>query len=253
MRQKITSHKIRQIFVIIATLAVIFVNYLAGPAKINNIDQKEISDKYINLLTPEGYAFAIWGIIYLGLIGFSIYQVFPSQTTNSRFQKIRPLYIASCAANIAWIYAWHYDQILISLGLMLTILLTILLINRVLYLEPSKGTTFEIMLTRIPFGIYFGWITAATILNVTIALVFVGFALPANISVIAACVVIGVATILAIAVRRGFENIMYPLTIAWALIAIAIKQQSETAIFVTGIIGAIISVISIFFKKKFYY
>ena len=63
MRQKITSHKIRQIFVIIATLAVIFVNYLAGTAKINNVDQKEISDKYINLLTPEGYAFAIWGLI----------------------------------------------------------------------------------------------------------------------------------------------------------------------------------------------
>ena len=253
MRQKIMSHKIRQIFVIIATLAVIFVNYLAGTGQVNNIDPKEISDKYLNLLTPEGYAFAIWGIIYLGLIGFSIYQALPAQALNSRFVKIRPIYIASCAANIAWIYAWHYDQILVSLGLMLTILLTMLLINRVLYLEPSKGTTFEIVLTRIPFGIYFGWITAATILNVTIALIYVGVKFPNNISVIAACAVIAIATILAIAVRRGFNNILYPLTIAWALIAIAIKQQSETAIIATGIIGAIISVTSIFFKKKFYY
>jgi translocator protein len=253
MRQKITSHKIRQILVIIATLAVIFVNYLAGTGKINNLDPKEISDKYINFLTPAGYAFAIWGLIYLGLICFSFYQALPAQTLNARFQKIRPLYIASCAANIAWIYAWHYDQILISLGLMIAIFLTILLINRVLYIEPSKGTTAEIIFTRIPFGIYFGWITAATILNVTIALIYMGVTLPANISVMAACAVIGVATMLAIAVRRGFDNILYPLTVAWALIAIAIKQQSETAIFATGIIGAIISVISIFFKKKFYY
>ena len=253
MRQKIANHKISQILVVIATFSVIYINYLAGTGQINNTSPAEVSNKYLNILTPAGYAFSIWGLIYLGLLGFSIYQALPAQTLNARFKKIRPLYIASCAANIAWIFSWHYDQILISIVLMVIILLTMLLINRVIYVEKSKGSTAEIILTQIPFGIYFGWITAATILNATIATIYIGIKFPDSISVITACVLIAVATFLALAVRRGFDNILYPLTIAWALVAIAIKQHSETAIFVTGIIGAIISVISIFFKKKFYY
>lgn len=250
MSRSIVIQRIEQFFIIIATLAVIYVNYLAGTGQINDTTPGAISDQYLNALTPAGYAFSIWSVIYCGLICFSIYQALPSQIKNLRFQKIRTLYLANCAANIAWLYSWHYGQILISVVLMLIILLTLLGINRILYLGRETETTAAFWLARIPFGIYFGWITAAAILNATIALIFVGVQASPLVTMGLAGGLIAVATALAVLVRRGLNNIAYALTIAWALVAIAVKQQSATAIFATALIGAIISVISVFFAKK---
>lgn len=237
----------RQILVIIATAGVIFVNYLAGTGKLNNTTPAEISDKYPTMLTPAGYAFSIWSIIYLGLIAFSIYQALPSQSENERFTRIRTFHIANCAANCVWLYLWHYDYIGLSVLAMLFILLTLVLIN--LNLRGINSGA-ELWTTKLPFNIYFGWITAATILNASIALVYFGVQTSAAVTAILACLLIATATFLGIIIRRSFDFPAYALTIMWALIAIGVNQSANTIIFAATIIGAVISFLTAFFGRK---
>ena len=227
---------LKQILVIVATIGVIAVNYFAAQGYINNVMPKEISDKYPTFITPAGYAFAIWSLIYLGLIVFSIYQALPSNTENPRFKNIRTLYILNCAANCLWIYLWHYDQILASLGVMFVILGTLALINANLRNAESFAETW---LARIPFSLYFGWVTVATILNFTIALVFLGVNASEANSILLSSALIVVAVILGILVRFKLNIFAYPLAIAWALTAIAVKQSGKTSIVVCAAFGVI--------------
>lgn len=227
---------LKQILVIVATIGVIAVNYFAAQGYINNVTPKEISDKYPTFITPSGYAFVIWSLIYLGLIAFSIYQAMPSQTENPRFKNIRTIYIANCAANCLWIYFWHYDQILAALGVMFIILGTLVLIN----VNLRNSETFaETWLARIPFSLYFGWITVATILNFTIALVFLGVNTSEAHSILLSSILIVVAVVLGILIRFKLGIFAYPLAIAWALTAIAVKQSGKTSIVVCAAFGVI--------------
>lgn len=235
------NEKIRQILVIIATAGVIFVNYLAATGVVNNKTTGELSDTYTTDITPAGYAFAIWSLIYLGLIAFSIYQALPSQTENSLFKKIRTLYIVNCVANCAWIYAWHYELIPLSIIIMLVILGTLIAINRVLIDAKSNE---EIIVAKVPFNIYFGWITVATILNASITLVYFGVKFPDMMTSIIGAILIAIATILGVLIRFKFSTFFYPIAIAWGLTAIAVKQSGDTIVVVATAIGVILLLIS---------
>lgn len=219
------NEKIRQILVIISTIGVIVVNYLATTSQIGGVTPSYISEKYQTVVTPAGYAFSIWGLIYLGMIAFSIYQAFPSNA--ERFSKIRTFYIISCVANITWIYVWHYERLTTSLLAMLTLLISLAIINiKLMDTEDFK----ENLLVKLPFSIYFGWVTVATILNVSILLASYGIQTSEVISIILGCVLIVVATVLGIIIRQKIGIIAYPLTIAWAVTAIAVKQSGKTAL-----------------------
>jgi hypothetical protein len=242
------NQRIRQILVIAATFGVIFVNYLAAKGYINHRTPEVISDKYPTLITPSGYAFAIWSLIYFGLIVFSIYQAFPKNT--ARFAKIRTVYILNCAANCAWIYLWHYEQILASLFMMFVLLGTLVFIN-VKSLKTESAP--EYWLARVPFNIYFGWITVATILNFTVALVYLNVQTSDFTASVLASILIVAATLLGIIIRFKLVNVAYPLTIAWALTAIAVKQSGQTMIVVCaafGVIALLVSALSILMQIK---
>jgi hypothetical protein len=243
-----SNQRIKQILVIIATFGVIFINYLAGTGYINHKTPEVVSNKYPTLITPSGYAFAIWSLIYFGLAVFSIYQALPKNTT--RFANIRTVYILNCAANCAWIYLWHYEQILASLAVMFVLLGTLVFIN-VKLLNTESAT--EYWLARVPFNIYFGWITVATILNFTVALVYFNLKISDFSASILASVLIIAATLLGIIIRYKLINVAYPLTIAWALTAIAVKQSGQTMIVVCAafcVIALLISALSILMQTK---
>jgi hypothetical protein len=243
-----SNQRIKQILVIIATFGVIFINYLAGTGYINHKTPEVVSNKYPTLITPSGYAFAIWSLIYFGLAVFSIYQALPKNTT--RFANIRTVYILNCAANCAWIYLWHYEQILASLAVMFVLLGTLVFIN-VKLLNTESAT--EYWLARVPFNIYFGWITVATILNFTVALVYLNVKISDFSASILASVLIIAATLLGIIIRYKLVNVAYPLTIAWALTAIAVKQSGQTMIVVCAafcVIALLISALSILMQTK---
>ena len=235
------NQRFKQFLVIIATIGVIIINYFAGVGYINGVTPEVISDKYPTFVTPSGYAFAIWSLIYLGLIAFSIFQALPSQTDNPRFRSIRTVYIANCAANCFWLYLWHYDSILSSLAVMFFLLTTLVLINVNLRNTQSMAETW---LARIPFSLYFGWVTVATILNFSIALVFLGVNTTEANSIILSSILIVAATVLGILIRFKLALFAYPLAIAWALTAIAVKQSGKTAIVVCAAFGVIALLVS---------
>jgi len=235
------NEKIRQILVPVATIGVIFVNYLAGTGRINNVTPEVISDKYPTFITPAGYAFAIWSLIYLGMIAFSIYQLLPSQADNPRFRAIRTVYILNCVANCAWIYLWHYEQIIAALGVIFLLLATLVYIN--LKLQNTE-TAAEAWLSKIPFSIYFGWVTVASILNATIALVYLGVTTTDFTAQILGASLIIIAVILGILMRFKLNLTAYPVAVAWALTAIAVAHGGKTIIVVTSAIAVIILLVT---------
>jgi hypothetical protein len=235
------NEKIRQVLVIVATAGVIFVNFLAASGFVNNKTTGELSDKFSTDITPAGYAFAIWSLIYLGLIAFSIYQALPSQTENNLFKQIRTIYILNCLANCGWIYAWHYELVPLSLLIMLVLLGTLIFINVVLI---KANSTADILTAKVPFNIYFGWITVATILNASITLVYFGVQCSEIATSIIGAILILIATTLGVLLRFKISSAFYPITIAWGLTAIAVKQSGDTIIVVSTAIGVILLLIT---------
>jgi translocator protein len=236
------TDKVRAILVLAATAGTIIFNWLAAMGRIGGVSPAEISDKYPTLITPAGYAFSIWSLIYLGTIAFSIYQLFPANL--ARYRSIRSLYIIACALNCAWIYFWHGDQIAICMILIFALLVSLFAIN--LQLRQTKGMG-EYWLVKTPFGIYFGWVTAATLVNFSILLVYMEVRLPPASATALAVGSILLAGALGVLVRVKLNNFLYPLAIAWAVTAIAVKQSGHTAIVVTSaavVIACLIATLS---------
>jgi benzodiazapine receptor len=232
---KITS---LQILVVLSTLAVIVVNALAAAGKVGGVTPKEISDKYPTYLTPAGFTFTIWSFIYLGLILFTIYQALPSQ--RDKFQNVRAFYLLSCAANCIWIWLWHHYLIVPSVGAMLVLLASLAAINFNLARTDSP-------LVRVPFGLYFGWVTIATIVNIVICFKSLGV----DTSLTAACVLIATAAVVGVIIRLKIANVAYGLAVAWGILGIALNYGGIAAISVISIfaiIGLLIAAITPFLR-----
>src|ERR1044072_1407090 len=121
------SDKLQPVLVIIATIGMIVFNYLAAAGLTGGVSTNIVSDRYPTHITPSGYAFSIWGLIYLGCLAFSIYQALPSQI--EKFRVLRRVYIISCVANCAWLYFWSREMIVVCLGVILMLLVTLAFIN----------------------------------------------------------------------------------------------------------------------------
>jgi hypothetical protein len=234
-----TSDRLRSILVLVATLGMIAFNALAAAGRVNGVSPAEISNKYPTILTPAGYAFSIWSLIYLGLIGFSIYQMLPANL--GRLRRIRSLYILSCVLNCAWIYVWHYGQIALSLVVILLLWGTLLVIAINLSGRRSTGETW---LMQAPFGIYFGWVTAASIVNFFILLAYLNVDPGERTMLFIGSAAIFIAALAAVIVRLKLTNFFYPLAVAWALTAIAVKQSGQTAIVVSAAVGVVVCLIT---------
>lgn len=233
------SERLRQFLVIIATVGVIIFNYSAFIGYLGGVTPNFISDKYPTRITPSGFAFAIWSLIYLGLIAFSIYQALPSKI--ERFRSIRSVYILSCAANCAWLYCWHHEMITASVVVIFLLLGTLAFINANLQETESPA---EFWLVKFPFGLYFGWVTAATILNATIALIYLKVQISDSLAVIFGAGLLLTAAALGVIIRFKLNNPFYPLAIAWALTAIAVKQSGQTLIVASAAVGVILLLIT---------
>ena len=229
----------RAALVIVATIAMIVFNASASAGLVNGVTPDVISGKYPTVLTPAGYAFSIWSLIYVGVIAFSVYQILPANLL--RFRTIRSLYIFTCLLNCAWIYFWHRDQIGICLilifALLTALLLLLILFNRS---DFSGGSLF----TTAPFGIYAGWVTSATLVNFVIFLKYLDIELSPFAWNTLGVMLIIFAAVMAMLVRWKLRNYFYPLAIAWAMTAIAIKQGSNTAIVIACAVGVVACLIT---------
>lgn len=203
--------------------------------RIGGVTPSEISDRYPTPITPAGYAFSIWSVIYIGMIAFSIYQLLPANA--ERFRRIRSLYILTCALNCGWIYMWHSDQIAICLVLIFLLAACLFLIN--LDLKQTNGPQ-EYWLAKAPFSIYFGWVTAATLVNFAILLVHLEMSVSTGLGI----GLILLAATLGVIIRIKLVNYLYPIAIAWALTAIGVKQSGQTLIVVAAALGTVACLIA---------
>lgn len=240
------SERIKQFLVVIATVALLAFNFLAASGLLGGVSTGEVSDKYPTLITPAGYAFTIWSLIYLGLIVFGVYQALPSNA--ARFKSLRSVYVWSCALNCAWLYFWHQEAILICAALIFLLLGTLAYINARLKTTESLG---EFWFVKFPFGLYFGWATVAAILNAAIAFVSLKIQVSDSLAAYCGAGLVLSATALAIIIRFRLDNVFYPLAVAWALTAIAVKQSGQTLIVASAAVSVnILLIVALTFLIK---
>jgi len=234
------------------------VNMAAVILPINGISTAQISDSYPNLFAPAGITFSIWSIIYLLLGIYVIYLFFQNKEKSKKFKEINKYFIISSLINSTWIFSWQYKYIWLSLILMISLLYILIKISNLI--KDSSFSKNEKLITKIPFGVYFGWITIATIANVTTFLVSInwnGFGIPDYIWMI---LVLITGIIITSLTALKYKNIAYGLVPIWAYFGIYIKHTSTQGfnnlypqVIATTIICLIILTITNFyliFKKK---
>lgn len=211
------STKVLIVANVVFLVLVLVVNYLANALPIAGRTPADVSAMFPTLFTPAGYTFAIWGIIYLLLIGFVVYQAsFWNKETPAFFQKIGWLFVLSCVANAAWLPVFHNLQIGLAMVIMLLLLASLLVIY--LRLDVGKSAAFpaERWLVQLPFSVYLGWITVATIANASILLTHLGWAGEPGGAQVWTVLMIAVAVALGIWVLFSRRDYGYALVLMWA-------------------------------------
>ncbi len=259
--KKLTSISI---IVLFTYLAMVIVNGLANALPINGMNTGAISDSYPNLFAPAGITFIVWGVIYFLLAGHTAYQLGLSRKKGEEVKtalltEVGTLFAISSLANVGWIFSWHYKVIPLSMLFMLVILVCLALIT--IRINKEKLTANEKVFIRLPFSVYFGWITVATIANATVLLVSL---LGSNVNLLGISEVAWTIAILLIGLAIGayttFKNrdIPYGLVIVWAYIGILIKHllaqpdgfnSQYPAVIVTVIISLVVLVATIVFTQ----
>lgn len=244
----------RQIVVVIALLATIIVNFLANALPLNGQNTGEISDRFSILFVPAGYVFSIWGLIYLGLAVYAVYQALPAQRENPRLQKTGWLFAASSAANILWIFLWHYEVFLFTVFATLSILIFLVLIYLGLETGKTEVSKTEKWLVRAPFSLYLGWASVATIANVSQVLFYLNWNQWGLSAAAWTVTLLIIATLLGLAMLYLRYDRIYNLVLVWAFIGIALKHASVSPVAFTAwgaalLLGLLVLGSALFLKR----
>lgn len=236
--------------VLITYLAMVTMNVLANALPLNGRNTGDISDAYPSLFTPAGITFSIWSVIYLLLGLHVLYQLglfretTPDVGRTALLNRVGVLFAISSLANTAWIFAWHYDVIPLSVVLIVVILLCLILItDTVRVANLSRREKFFI---AVPFSVYFGWTTVATVANVTVLLVSLkwdGFGISAAAW---ATIIVLVAMAIGTATMLRNRDVAYGLVLIWAFAGILLRQVSGLDSRYPAIIAAVIASLVIF-------
>lgn len=220
----------------------IFLNYYANTRPFNGQTMGAVSAKYPTLLTPAGYAFGIWGLIFLGLAGYAVWQLLPAQRRASLPDALaRPLTLAS-AATAAWVVLFAHELILPSVGVMLLILGALVVVygraRRRIFAGAASAWA------GVPFSLYLGWISVASVINLTIGLRELGWKTAEGMSVVLALGLLVVVVGLALLISRVFQDVVFPLVVAWALVAIWVVRLREVPeLGWAALAGAVVAVV----------
>jgi len=243
----------RQIVNLLSVILALTVNVLAATLPLNGQNTGEISDRFQVYFVPAGYVFSIWGVIYLGWLAFTIFQLQRSQKESPRLRRLGYLFALSNIFNAAWLFCWHYNRFGLSVLVMLALLG--LLIASYLFLDVNRTlvSRFEYWSVDVVFSVYLGWITVATVANVQDWLYSVGwngFGIPAQTW---AVIMLGVASLLGLAMAITRRDAGYLAVLVWAFIGIAVKQTSApeviTSAWIAAVLMAALGVLSLFRRR----
>ncbi len=229
-----------QMLNVLGYVVTILVNYLANSLPINNRTTGELAATYPNLFTPAGFTFSIWGLIYLALAAFVVYQTgVLGKRRNQDLSVVTDIglfFFISSLANAGWIFAWHYMMVPLSMAVMLVLLGSLVVIYSRLRRRTEISQS-ERWFVHVPFSLYLGWISVATLANLSALFVDIGFDGFALFGQIWTTIFLIVATLLGVAFLIRGRDPAYGLVIAWALIGILTRHATELGARYTAIMA----------------
>lgn len=245
-----------QVLNIAGLLTALALNWAANALPLNGKNTGELSALYPNLFVPTGFTFAIWGLIYLLLIGFAIYQASdlfsaPKPRVQGTVMRIGPWFLVSCLANAGWILAWHYLAVGLSLAVMLVLLGSLLAIY--LRLGIGRPDTPAHLLVRATFGIYLGWISVATIANATALLVHLGWDGLGISEAIWAAALIATAALIGWRMLATKRDVFFAGVLLWAFYGIFSRQSASGAEGILPIYIALATGAAVLLLSSLYY
>lgn len=198
-------------------------NYLTPGLPIGKGSIEDISARYDSLFTPAGYAFAIWGVIYAATFAYVVHQLLPSQRDADAHDRLsRPLIVLN-VLGMAWIAAFRFEQITLSV-----LVIAAMLITSILYFVRARGSAARHELSRwvvLPATLWFAWLSVAVIANTSLWTVAMDWT--ESIQVEWTLAMIAIATLLGLGVGYRYRSSVYPLVIAWAAIAIWVERSRD--------------------------
>jgi hypothetical protein len=231
---------------IIMFAVTVAINSLAGATTLlNGKTTGQVSDSYPTLITPQGFTFSIWSIIYILLGAFVVYQILPRNRDKPFNERINFLFILSCLLNVSWIFLWQYGHFAYSVIFIFGLLASLIAIYLRLNIGKTTVPLVERICVQLPFSVYMGWITVASIANVAVALTAAGwngFGIAASTWAALVIAVALVITLIMIVTRR---DVAYSLVIIWALYGIMSKQSGNSTVFWSTGVSIIVIVIAL--------
>ncbi len=221
--------KIRSYINIGALLLTLLFNYLSNAIPFNGLTQADLSELYFNLFTPAGYVFSIWGVIYLLLTCFAIYQLIPAYRARPMVEAVGYLFAVTALFNISWLFTWHYLRPGWAMLIMLLFLVTLILI----YISIRKAkrnfreSFFDWLFVRLPFTLYFAWISVATIANLNAWLSALDILGTGVGSVLFTILMIAAAVLIATWVFSWQHDVAFVLVYVWALNGIGLRHGTD--------------------------
>ncbi len=247
---KNSSVTLAQIAVVVSFVFTLVMNTLAVTLPLFGRSTKEISDSFASFFTPAGYVFSIWSVLYLSQIAFVVYQALPAQANNPRISLVRYPFVTACLFNGLWIIAWHGLIVPLSMILMLGLLISLVLAYTRLEigLKPDLNTA-DRFLVRLPFSLYLGWITVATVANAVSLLLNLnwnGFGIS---GAVWAAVLVLIAAGFGVGFSLSRRDIGYNLVLLWAFGGIYVAQSTSRVIISSLILGAVLILAAIVFSR----
>ncbi|MDT0642030.1 tryptophan-rich sensory protein [Zunongwangia sp. F363] len=227
----------------ISLIFAIFASYYTQAVALNGNTMQSLSERYFNLFTPAGYAFSIWGVIYLSLLaycGFQLYRAFKNKETED-ILATGPWFAIANFCNAAWIFAWFYEATGISVLLMLIIIFSLIKIILNTNMERWDAPLKTIALVWWPICFYSGWIAVATIANIAAYLAKINWDGWFLTEVQWTVVMILIATLINLAMVYTRNMREFALVGVWVLVAIFVRHSAENEILAwTAMAGAIL-------------
>ncbi|RPI87707.1 MAG: tryptophan-rich sensory protein [Chloroflexi bacterium] len=245
---------LRQWVTLLTIVILIVMNILSNALPFNDMNTGEISDMFEVYFVPAGYVFSIWGLIYLGLVAYGVYQLLPAQRDNPRLRSIFWPFVISSLTNVSWLFAWHYNYFFWTVVLMLVLLATLLIIYVRLGVNRQNVSTGEKWMVHIPFSIYLGWISVASIANISDYLWYIGWNGFGISDPIWAVIMLGVAVILGFMMAFLRRDAAYVLVLAWAFAGIGVRQAGTElvayAAWGAAVLALIAAVLALLIKPR---
>jgi translocator protein len=241
-----SADRARQVIVVASFIFAIALNVAANVMPLNGVTTGEIADQWPVYVQPAGYVFSIWSLIYVGQLAFVAHTLRPSRLRDPLLRRIGLWAAAIATLNGLWILAWHWEIYPLTLVIMAALLVSLIVLYRRAGFEASARPgglplrSAERWFVQVPFSVYLGWITVATIANVAIVGEWAGVPTFGIAPEIVAAAVLAVGLGIAVTVMLRNADIAFGAVIIWAYIGIVVKESGTLPVAVVAVMSTLV-------------